>query len=94
MTYRPNSLPKLRSEASLPEQQFRPKARDVLISWARAREYLDRAAGYRKLAHATADPAMRDRYIAIAQHYRALAVAEQRVADQIRIEQQSPHDLH
>jgi hypothetical protein len=91
MTYRSNSLPKLRSEASLPQQQFRPKARDVLVSWARAREYLDRATGYLKLAHATPDPAVRDRFIAIAQHYRALAVAEQSIADQIRIEQRSPH---
>jgi hypothetical protein len=90
MTYRPNSLLKLRSESSLPQQQFQPKARDVLIGWARAREYLDRATAYRKLAHATPDPAVRDRFTTIAQHYRALAVAERSIADQIRIERRSP----
>ena len=46
MAYRSNSLSKLRSEASLPQQQFQPKARDVLVSWARAREYRDGEAGY------------------------------------------------
>lgn len=89
MAYRSNSLSKLRSEASLPQQQFQPKARDVLVSWARAREYLDRAAGYLKSADATPDPAVRDRFIAIAQHYRALAVAERNIADQIGLKRQS-----
>ena len=92
MTYRSNSLPKLRSERSLPQQQFQPKARDVLVSWARAREYLDRATSYLKLAHATADPAVRDRFIEIAQHYRALAVAGQSIVDQTGIERRSTHN--
>jgi hypothetical protein len=52
MAYRSNSLPKLRSEANLPQQQFQPKPRDVLVSWATAREYLDRATSYLKLARA------------------------------------------
>src|ERR1700722_11032431 len=89
MAYRSNSLSKLRSEASLPQQQFQPKARDVLVSWARAREYLDRAAGYLKSADETPDHAVRDRFIAIAQHYRALAVAERNIADQIGLKLQS-----
>ena len=93
MAYRSNSLSKLRSEASLPQQQFQPKARDVLVSWARAREYLDRAAGYQKLAHATPDPAVRNRFIAIAQHYRALAIAEQSIADPTGIRRRSTDHL-
>jgi hypothetical protein len=91
MGYRSRSQTKLRSEASLPQHQFQPKARDVLVSWARAREYLDRATGYLKLAHATPDAAVRDRFIAIAQHYRALAVAEQSITDQIGLKRRSTH---
>jgi hypothetical protein len=91
MAYRSNSLPKSRSEARLPQQQFQPKARDVLVSWARAREYLDRATSYLKLAHATPDPDVRDRFISIEQHYRALAVAEQSIAEQTGITWRSIH---
>jgi len=89
MAYRSNSRLKVRSEATLWLQRFQPKARDVLVSWARAREYLDRASSYLKLAHSTPDPAVRDRLIAIAQHYRALAVAEQSIANQTGITQRS-----
>jgi hypothetical protein len=89
MIQQSSTLPKSRSEASLLQRQFQPKARDVLVSWARAREYLDRAAGYLKSADATPDPAVRDRFIAIAQHYRALAVAERDIADQIGLKRRS-----
>ena len=82
MAYRPNSLPKLRSESSLPQQQFQPKARDILVSWARASEYRDGEAGYLQLARAESDPDVRDRFIAIAQHYRSLAKIEQSIANQ------------
>ena len=84
MTYRrrSNSLPKLRSETTLRRQQFQPRARDVLVSWGRGGEYLDRATSYWKLSHTTPDPDVRDRFVAIAQHYRALAVAERSIADQ------------
>ena len=92
MGYRSRSQTKLRSEASLPQQQFQPKARDVLVSWGRAREYLDRATSYTNLAHETPDPDVRDRFIAVAQHYRALAAAEQSIADQIGIARRSIHD--
>jgi hypothetical protein len=93
MTNRSYSLPKLRSEACFPQQQFRPKARDVLVSWSRAREYLDRATSYLKLAHATPDSAVRDRFIAMAEHYRALAVAEQSIANQRGIKRRSTHHV-
>lgn len=43
---------------------------------------MDRATSYWKLSHTTPDPDVRDRFVAIAQHYRALAVAERSIADQ------------
>ena len=79
MGYRSNSRTELRARGNFQQPQFQPKARDVLVSWARAREYLDRAGSYLKLARATPDPHVRDRFIAVAQHYRALAVAEQSI---------------
>lgn len=85
MAYRSNSRTKLRSELSLRQQQFQPKARDVLVSWARARECWDRAANYLQVARSARDANVRDRFIAIAQHYRALAIAEQRIADQTKL---------
>jgi hypothetical protein len=42
-----------------------------------------------KLAHATPDSAVQNRFMAVAQHYRALAVAEQSIADQKGIERRS-----
>ena len=74
MGYRSNSRTELRARGNFQQPQFQPKARDVLVSWARAREYLDRACSYLKLARATPDSHARDRFIAVAQHYRALAV--------------------
>jgi hypothetical protein len=82
MGYRSNSRAELRAEADFQQQQFQPRARDVLISWARAREYRDGEASYLQLARSASDPDVRDRFIAIAQHYRSLAKIEQRIADQ------------
>ena len=41
---------------------------------------------------APADPDVRDRFVAIAQHYRALAVAERSIADQYWIARRSLHN--
>jgi hypothetical protein len=54
----------------------RSHARDELRDWARAREYWDRAIRYLKLARIASDPDVRSRFVAIARHYRALALAE------------------
>ena len=81
MGYRSHSRTNLRSEESSRQQQFRPKARDILVSWARAREYRNGEASYIELARSASDPDARDRFIGIAQHYRSLAMIEQRIAD-------------
>ncbi len=60
----------------------RPKARDVLLSWARASAYEDRAVEYLKLADVAPDLTVRNRFIAIARHYRTLAQIERRAADE------------
>ena len=59
----------------------RPKARDVLLAWARASAYEDRAAEYLKLAHLAPDRNVRNRFIEIALHYRTLAEIERCAAD-------------
>ena len=46
MGYRSNSRTELRARGNFQQPQLQPKARDVLVSWARAREYLDRAGSY------------------------------------------------
>jgi hypothetical protein len=56
------------------------KAREILRSWARAWEYWDRAIRYLKLARFAPDPDVRNRFILIARHYRALAQAEEHSA--------------
>ena len=58
----------------------RPKARDVLLSWARASAYEDRAVEYLKSADLAPDRTVQNRFIAIARHYRTLAQIERRVA--------------
>jgi hypothetical protein len=58
----------------------RPKARDVLLAWARASAYEDRAAEYLKLAHLAPDRDVRNRFLEIARHYRTLAVIERGAA--------------
>jgi hypothetical protein len=82
MGYRSNSRADLRVEADFPQQDYRPRARDILVSWTRAREYRDGETKYLQLARSSSDPDLRDRFIAIAQHYRSLAKIEQSIADQ------------
>jgi hypothetical protein len=79
---RSNSRAELRAEASLQQRQIRPRARDILISWTRAREYRDKEASYLQRARSASDPDARERFIGIAQHYRSLAKIEQNIADQ------------
>lgn len=59
----------------------RPKAREVLLSWARARGYKDLASRYLKLAKFASDCNVRDRFVLIARHYATLAEAERHAAD-------------
>jgi hypothetical protein len=59
--------------------QGKPRAREVLRDWARAPGYSIRAAEFLELARCAPLPAVRKRYITIAQHYRKLAEAEKRV---------------
>ena len=54
----------------------RPKAREVVLTWARASAYRDRAIEYLKLAHLAPARDVRIRFIAIARHYRTLAEIE------------------
>src|SRR5246127_2676609 len=82
MAYRSSSRAELRAEADFQQRQFRPRARDILVSWTRAREYRDGEARYLQLARSASDPDLRDRFVAIAQHYRSLAKIEQSIADQ------------
>src|ERR1700679_3756008 len=83
MGYRESSLAKLSgAEASLQQRKFRPRARDILISWTRAREGRESEASYLRLARATSNLEVRNRYVAIAQHYHSLAQIEQSIADQ------------
>ncbi len=62
--------------------ELRLNARQVLLTWARARRYKDRAVECSKLAHLAPDRNVRNRYIAIARHFRALAEIKRRVADE------------
>lgn len=57
------------------------QARRQLRDWTGVRSYWDRAAEFLELAASASDPNVRERYITIAQHYRALAEAEERSAD-------------
>lgn len=61
-------------------------ARERLLDWAVAGRYRDRAAEYLEIARATADPGVQKRYITIAAHYCALALAERRAAAQRNVE--------
>ena len=82
MGYQSNSRTELGAEGSFQQRHFQPRARDILISWTRAREYRDGEARYLQIAHSSSDPGLRDRFVAIAQHYRSLAKIEQSIADQ------------
>lgn len=61
----------------------KPRARDVLRAWGKARGYLYRAAEFLELARSAALPAVRKRYLTIAEHYRTLAEVEKRLQNQI-----------
>ena len=54
-------------------------AREVLRDWARAPGYEVRAAEFLELARCAPLPAVRKRYVTIAEHYRKLAEVEKRV---------------
>ena len=66
---------------------LRSKAREVLLTWARARAYRDRAIRYLSLAHLASDRNVQNRFNAIARHYCELAEIERRVANEI-----APHN--
>jgi hypothetical protein len=84
MGFRSNSRAELCvAVASFQQQKYQPRARDILVSWARAREYRDGEARYLQLARSASDPDLRDRFVGIAQHYRSLAKIEQSIADQL-----------
>jgi hypothetical protein len=53
-----------------------PSAREVLRDWAKAPGYSNRAAEFLELARCAPLPAVRKRYLRIAEHYRKLAEAE------------------
>ena len=57
----------------------KPSARDVLLEWARAPRYSQRAAEFLELARHAPLPAVRTRYVKIAEHYRTLAEVEKRI---------------
>ena len=80
MGQRLNSLTKLHAHTGF--QQFRPRARDILVSATRAREYREGEARYLRLARSASVPDVRDRFVTIARHYRSLAKIEQSIADQ------------
>ena len=79
MAYRSEEATKQQQDW-LRQQRFKPKAREILRSWARAWEYWNRAIRYLKLARFAPDPDVRNRFIVIARHYRALAQAEEHSA--------------
>ena len=62
--------------------ELQSKAREVLLTWARAGAYRDRAITYLRLAHLVSDRCVRNRFNAIARHYRELAEIERRVANE------------
>ena len=70
-----DSQTKLHDEQSREKQ---PRAREVLLSWARAGKYREEATRFAKLAHSASDADVRDRFVTIAQHYRTLLQAEVR----------------
>ena len=65
------------------------RTRQELRDWTRARGYWDRAAEFLELASNAADADVQNRYITIAQHYRSLAEAEERGAEQKGTERRS-----
>jgi hypothetical protein len=82
MGYRSSSQAEFRAETSFQQRQFRPRARDILVSYTRAREYRVGEARYLQLARSASDSDLKERFVTIAQHYRSLAKIEQSIADQ------------
>jgi hypothetical protein len=64
---------------TMDQPQGKPRAREVLRDWARAPGYSVRAAEFLELARCAPLPAVRRRYLRIAEHYRTLAEVEKRV---------------
>ena len=72
--------------------ELQSKAREVLLTWARAGAYRDRAVRYLRLAHLASDRNVRNRFNAIARHYRELAEIERRVANGRVANERVPHN--
>jgi hypothetical protein len=70
----------------------RSLALEELRNWTKAREYWDRAVEYLKLARTASDPDVQSRFVAIAQHYRMLAEAEERNAEHKGAERRSRNE--
>ncbi len=71
-----------------------PTARELLLIWARAHAYKDRATAYLERARSASDDDVRDRFLVVAQHYRTLAKAEERSAEQAMVGRLSAAKLH
>ena len=71
-----------------------PTARELLLSWARAHAYRDRATAYLNRARSESDADVRERFVVIAQHYCTLAKAEERSAEQTTTRRVSPDIVH
>ncbi len=84
------------ADSSAPNQDVRrqPTARELLLIWARAHAYRDRATAYLDRARSASDADVRDRFVVIAQHYRTLAKAEERSAEQAAARRASTDRLH
>ena len=65
--------------------------RGELGSWVRARRHRNRAAESLRLAENAMVPAARERYFSIAQHFLALAEAEQRSTEQTAAREDNSH---
>jgi hypothetical protein len=76
------------------DRRQQPGARELLLRWARAHAYWDRAAEYCELARLASDADVRQRFVVIAQHYRTLAKAEERSAEQAGAQRASADRLH
>ncbi len=82
------------STTGLANTTFSQRRATCFFSWARTREYWDRTNGYLKLVRFASDPDVRGRLIVIARHYRSLAEAEERIAEQVGIKRRSVRNLH
>jgi hypothetical protein len=69
----------------------RPRAKEELRDWAAARRYWNRAAESLEVARNESDPDVRNRYVTIAHHYRQLAEAAERSANQKGVERRREH---